>query len=167
MAAAGGLDLSGIASLPGAPTCYDSNGNVIDCGTATSTSLCFDANQDEVDCSSYSTLANNNVAAPVIQSQASAVGAASASSGNGSLSVTSPASGGSGGTGLNYGSLAQSVASLANTVSTAVTGPPKTTLSLGASGLNISSLGSIFSNPLVLILLAGILLLTLGIFKKK
>jgi hypothetical protein len=48
-----------------------------------------------------------------------------------------------------------------------VSPPPKTSLTLGASGLSVSSAGSIFSNPLMLVLLAVIGVLLFGLFRKK
>jgi hypothetical protein len=123
--------------------------------------LCLDQNQNQISCSDP-----NCTYGDCTDTTAGVVGHAAASNENGGTALTTPSVGGATGA-ANTAALANAAASLANTISTAVTGPPKTTLTLGASGLSVSSLGSIFSNPLMLILLAVIAALMFGLFKKR
>ena len=97
-----------------------------------------------------------------------AVGTAAAGatgSANGGNVLTTPSAGGAT-AGVNSG-VVSSVASLASAISNVVSPPPKTSLNLGASGLSISSAGSLFSNPLMLALLGVIAFLLFWGFKKK
>lgn len=155
--------------------CLDQNQNTIscldpdctygDCGSTstqvTGGSLCLDQNQNAVACSDPECTYGD-----CVPSGAGAVGLAAHANENGGSALTTPSSGGAT-SATSTAALANAAASLANTISTAVTGPPKTTLTLGASGLSVSSLGSIFSNPLMLILLAVIAALMFGLFKKR
>lgn len=147
-------------------SCTDPDCTYGDCGATgvsqvTTGSLCLDQDQNAVACSDPDCTYGDCIATGV-----GAVGHAAASNENGGTALTTPSVGGATGA-ANTAALANAAASLANTISTAVTGPPKTTLTLGASGLSVSSLGSIFSNPLMLILLAVIAALMFGLFKKR
>jgi hypothetical protein len=145
-------------------SCSDPNCTYGDCGSTatqvTSGALCLDSNQNAVACSDPECTYGD-----CVSSAAGAVGLAGHANENGGTSLTTPSAGGA--TSAGSTSVLSSIASLGSTITTAVTGPPKTTLTLGASGLQVSSLGSIFSNPLMLALLAVIAALLFGLFRKK
>jgi hypothetical protein len=162
--------------------CLDNNENSVacsdpacaygDCGSTgpqvTSGSLCLDENENAVACAdpncAHGDCVNANAAIGVAAgaSVASSTGSASPAT----STLTTPTAGGST-SGTNISALAGTAAQLANAVNNIVSPPPKTSLSLGASGLNLSSAGSLFSNPLMLALLAVIAFLLFWGFKKR
>lgn len=157
--------------------CLDQNENTIsctdpsctygDCGATgvaqvTSGSLCLDSDQNAVACSDPECTYGD-----CTSTIAGSIGHASVSTENyGGSSLTSPNTSGANSAG-STAALVSGAASLASTITTAVTGPPKTTLTLGASGLTASSMGGLFSNPLMLGLLAVIAFLLFGMFRKR
>lgn len=156
--------------------CLDQNQNTIsctdpsctygDCGATgvaqvTSGSLCLDSDQNAVACSDPECTYGD-----CTSTVAGSIGHAAVSTENGGSSLTNPNTSGANSAG-STAALAGAAASLASTITTAVTGPPKTTLTLGASGLTASSMGGLFSNPMMLGLLAVIAFLLFSMFRKK
>jgi hypothetical protein len=161
--------------------CLDQNQNTVacsdpsctygDCGSTgpqqLSGSLCLDQNQNQIACSDPNCTYGDCTASPTT-SLATAVGvSASGATGSAGMSnnvLQSPSAGGSV-AGLNP-TVVSSIGSIASAISNVVSPPPKTSLTLGASGLNLSSAGSLFSNPLMLGLLAVIAFLLFWGFRK-
>lgn len=156
--------------------CLDQNQNTIscsdpectygDCGSSsvqvTQGALCLDQNQNPVACAdpecTYGDCAPNTGLGNI--------GAAMAGhADSGGTSLSTPSAGGA--TGGVSSSVLQTVSNLINASTRVITAPPKTSLTLGASGLNVSSSGSLFSNPLMLLLLAVIGVLLFGLLRKK
>jgi hypothetical protein len=151
-------------------SCSDPSCTYGDCGSTstqvTSGSLCLDQDQNAVACSDP-----NCTYGDCTPSAVGAIGLASASgSDNGITTLSAPHTGGAvAGTGSTstLSQVLSAVSSGANAATSIVTAPPKTSLTLGSSGLSISSAGSLFSNPLMLLLLAVITVLLFGLFRKK
>jgi hypothetical protein len=153
-------------------SCSDPNCTYGDCGSTgpqvTTGALCLDEDQNAVACADPNCAYGDCVATPT-PTVASATGvAASAATGSAGMSnnvLQAPSAGG------NVAGMSPSTVSALGSVATAigniVSPPPKTSLSLGASGLSISSAGSLFSNPLMLGLLAVIAVLLFWGFRKK
>lgn len=155
--------------------CLDQNQNLISCldsdctygdcgstGSALSTgAACLDQNQNPISCSSPDCTYGDCTPSGV-----GSIGLASHSTENGATTLTVPASGGATSAG-STAALVSSFSNLSSSLVNAISGPPKTSLSFGASGLNVSSVGSLFSNPLMLVMLAVITVLIFGLWRKR
>jgi hypothetical protein len=155
--------------------CLDGNQNLIscldpectygDCGSAgvaqISGDACLDSNQNPISCSDPECTYGDCTPSPTAK-----IGLAAVSGENGPTSLSIPAAGGATSAG-NTASLVNSFSNAITAASKVFTAPPKTSVSLGASGLSISSAGSLFSNPLMLALLAVIAFLIFAVWKKR
>jgi hypothetical protein len=161
--------------------CLDQNQNTVacndpdctygDCGSGGTQvvggSLCLDQNENVVACADSNCTYGDCIAQPG-NSQTTAVGTAVSGATGSSVGgnvLTTPSAGGSQ-SGVSPATVS-ALGSLATAISNVVSPPPKTSLTLGAGGLSVSSAGSLFSNPLMLGLLAVIAVLIFWGFRKS
>lgn len=138
------------------PPCYDSSGAIVGCDRTVSD--CVDTN---------GTPCANSPAQNAMEgysNDGSSVGIAFGSNSDGGLSLTTPSAGGSH-PGVSTG-LLQSLTQFATSITNSVSGPSNTSLAPGSTRLS-TGISSMFSSPIMIVLLAALAFFAFKAFKSR